>query len=57
MDELRGHTSGLCVPQYMIDLPGGGGKIPLIPDYVTEKKKEKWLIRNYEGKIFEYPLV
>lgn len=50
MDELRGHTSGLCVPQYMIDLPGGGGKIPLIPEYVIEKKKRNGLSETMKGK-------
>ncbi|CAN2048382.1 L-lysine 2,3-aminomutase [Candidatus Magnetomoraceae bacterium gMMP-1] len=56
MDSLRGYTSGMCVPQYMIDLPGGGGKIPLLPEYIKGKKKNKWLIKNYEGKLFEYPI-
>ncbi|MFH1992271.1 MAG: KamA family radical SAM protein [Pseudomonadota bacterium] len=57
MDALQGHTSGLCVPHYMVDLPGGGGKIPLIPEYVIEKKPERWLIRNYAGKVYEYPII
>jgi lysine 2,3-aminomutase len=52
--KLRGYTSGMCVPQLMIDLPGGGGKIPLVPEYVIEKRQDKWLIRNYENRIFEY---
>ncbi len=56
MNNLRGHTSGLCVPHLMIDLPGGGGKIPLVPEYVTERKQDKWLIKNYEGKIYEYQI-
>lgn len=56
IEKLRGHTSGLCVPQLMIDLPGGGGKIPLLPEYVQKKEKSRWLIRNYEGKSFEYPI-
>jgi len=56
MEALRGHTSGLCVPHYMIDLPGGGGKIPLLSENTIEKKPGKWLIRNYAGKIYEYPI-
>ncbi|MDM8516393.1 KamA family radical SAM protein [Desulfobacterales bacterium HSG16] len=56
MQKLRGHVSGICVPQFMIDLPGGGGKIPLLPEYIVEKSKKKWLIKNFEGEIFEYPL-
>jgi len=57
LDALRGHTSGMGVPQYMIDLPGGGGKIPLLPDYVKRKDPKGWRIRNYRGEVFEYPLV
>jgi len=41
----------------MIDLPGGGGKIPLLSEYTIEKKPGKWLIRNYAGKIYEYPII
>jgi len=56
IDSLRGHTSGIGVPQYMIDLPGGGGKVPLLPEYVLGKTSEKWTIRNYTGKTYEYPI-
>ncbi len=56
MDALRCHTSGMAVPQYMIDLPGGGGKIPLLPEYVVKKEADVWHIRTYEGKMVEYPL-
>lgn len=56
MEALRGHTSGMAVPQYMIDLPGGGGKIPLLPEYVVKKEADAWHIRNYEGKTVTYPL-
>ena len=52
---LRGHTSGLAVPHYIIDAPGGGGKIPLLPEYVVERKEDSILLRNYEGELFEYP--
>lgn len=51
---LRGHTSGLCVPQFVIDAPGGGGKIPLLPEYVVKIDKEKVVLKNYEEKIYEY---
>ncbi|MEE8432127.1 MAG: KamA family radical SAM protein [Candidatus Desulfatibia sp.] len=57
MGALRGHTSGLCFPHYVVDLPGGGGKIPLHAEYVVEKRPDKWLIRNYTGKIYEYPII
>jgi L-lysine 2,3-aminomutase len=43
------------VPQYVIDAPGGGGKVPINPGYVLYHDNEKIVIRNYEGKIFEYP--
>ena len=55
MEELRGHTTGYAVPQYVIDAPGGGGKVPINPDYVLERDSEKVIVRNYEGKVFEYP--
>jgi len=55
MEQLRGHTTGYAVPQYVIDAPGGGGKVPVNPDYVLCRNAGRVLIRNYEGKIFEYP--
>jgi len=55
MESLRGHTTGYAVPQYVIDAPGGGGKVPVMPDYVLSKNSERILIRNFEGKVFEYP--
>src|SRR3954453_2863666 len=55
MESLRGHTTGYAVPQYVIDAPGGGGKVPIMPDYVLQKNAERILIRNFEGKVFEYP--
>ncbi len=55
MDNLRGHISGLAVPQFVIDAPGGGGKIPLLPDYVLARDKEKIILRNYKNEVFEYP--
>lgn len=55
MESLRGHTTGYAVPQYVIDAPGGGGKVPIMPDYVLSKTAKRILIRNFEGKVFEYP--
>ena len=52
---LRGFTSGYAVPSYVIDSPGGGGKIPLLPEYVIGRDGDDLLLRNYEGKIFRYP--
>lgn len=56
MRALRGNASGLCVPQYMLDLPGGGGKIPLLPQYIQGEKENLLIVRNFEGRLFEYPL-
>src|SRR5438128_7092501 len=55
MEGLRGHTTGYAVPQYVIDAPGGGGKVPLAPEYVLSRNADRVVIRNYEGKVFEYP--
>jgi lysine 2,3-aminomutase len=55
MDGLRGHTTGYAVPQYVIDAPGGGGKVPINPEYVLSRNADRVVIRNFEGKIFEYP--
>src|SRR5580704_7807825 len=55
MEQLRGHTSGYAVPQYVIDAPGGGGKVPVNPEYVLSRNADRVIIRNFEGKIFEYP--
>jgi lysine 2,3-aminomutase len=51
---LRGHTSGYAVPTYVIDAPGGGGKIPLLPEYVVGRDGEDLILRNYQGRIFRY---
>lgn len=51
---LRGHTSGLCVPTFVIDAPGGGGKIPLLPEYLQSIDNDKVVLKNYEDKTFEY---
>jgi lysine 2,3-aminomutase len=55
MEKLRGHTTGYAVPTYVIDAPGGGGKVPVNPEYILCRNAGRVLIRNYEGKIFEYP--
>ncbi len=55
MEALRGHTSGYAVPTYVIDAPGGGGKTPVSPEYVLSRNADRVVIRNYEGKLFEYP--
>jgi len=51
---LRGHTSGLAVPTYVIDAPGGGGKIPVMPQYLISQSEGKVILRNYEGVITAY---
>jgi lysine 2,3-aminomutase len=55
IEKLRGYTTGYAVPTYVIDAPGGGGKIPVEPDYLVSRGKGKIVLRNYEGKVFEYP--
>ncbi|HEX4122973.1 MAG TPA: KamA family radical SAM protein [Verrucomicrobiae bacterium] len=55
MENLRGHTTGYAVPQYVIDAPGGGGKVPINPGYILSHNADRVVIRNFEGKIFEYP--
>ncbi len=52
---LRGHTTGYAVPSYVIDAPGGGGKIPLLPEYFLGRDGNDVLLRNFEGKTFRYP--
>lgn len=52
MESLRGHTSGLAVPQFVVDLPGGGGKVPLQPDYLLDRIGEDFVFRNYEGEVY-----
>ena len=52
---LRGFTTGYAVPTYVIDAPGGGGKIPLVPDYVAGRDGADLLLQNYEGGAFRYP--
>jgi len=52
---LRGHTTGYAVPTYVIDAPGGGGKIPLLPETVIGREGDDLLLKNYEGSVFRYP--
>jgi lysine 2,3-aminomutase len=52
---LRGHTTGYAVPQFVIDAPGGGGKVPINPDYIVSLDEEEIVFRNYEGRTFRYP--
>lgn len=54
VEKLRGHTSGYAVPTYVIDGPGGGGKIPVSPSYLLSQAKGKYVLRNYRGKIYTY---
>lgn len=55
IEALRGHTTGYAVPTFVIDAPGGGGKIPLMPNYVVGRDGDEIVLRNYEGKTFRYP--
>jgi lysine 2,3-aminomutase len=57
IESLIGHTSGLAIPRYVIDAPGGGGKIPIQPKYLLGTNKKGVLLRNYEGKIYTYPKI
>ena len=52
---LRGHTSGYAIPTYVIDAPGGGGKIPLLPDYFQGTDNGDVILKNYQDKLFRYP--
>jgi lysine 2,3-aminomutase len=52
---LRGHTTGYAVPHFVVDAPGGGGKIPLLPDYVVGRDGDDLLLRNFEGGVYRYP--
>ena len=52
---LRGHKTGYAVPTYVVDAPGGGGKIPLLPEYAIGWDKGDLMMRNYEGHVFRYP--
>ncbi|NUQ64976.1 MAG: KamA family radical SAM protein [Pirellulales bacterium] len=55
IEGLRGHTTGYAVPTYVIDAPGGGGKIPLQPNYMVGRDGDFLVLRNYEGQTYRYP--
>jgi lysine 2,3-aminomutase len=52
---LRGYTSGYAIPNYVIDTPGGGGKVPLLPEYLVGKSGDQIILKNYRDKIYYYP--
>ena len=54
IENLRGHTSGLAIPHFVIDAPGGGGKIPILPNYVLHHDEDKIILRNYQHKVYSY---
>ena len=54
IEGLRGHTSGYCVPTFVVDAPGGGGKVPVMPNYVISQTPRKVILRNFEGVITTY---
>jgi len=57
MSALQGHTSGLCLPHFAVDLLGGGGKIPLLPEYVVKRDGRVLVARNYAGKTYHHPVL
>ncbi|MFO7446758.1 MAG: KamA family radical SAM protein [Ignavibacteriaceae bacterium] len=54
IENLRGHTSGLAIPHFVIDAPGGGGKIPILPNYVLHQDEDKIILRNFQHKVYSY---
>ena len=54
MEALRGHTSGFCIPTFVVDAPGGGGKTPVMPNYLISQTPRKVVLRNYEGVLTTY---
>lgn len=54
IEGLRGHTSGYCIPTFVVDAPGGGGKTPVMPNYVISQSPGKVILRNFEGVITTY---
>jgi len=54
IEGMRGHTSGLAVPSFVVDLVEGGGKVPLQPNYVLSMSENELLLKNYEGKVYRY---
>lgn len=54
MESLKGHTSGLCIPTFVVDAPGGGGKISVMPNYIVSQMPGRIILRNYEGLLTTY---
>jgi lysine 2,3-aminomutase len=54
IESLRGHTSGLAVPEFVIDAPGGGGKVPVMPQYLISESEKRVVVRNYRGLLSVY---
>jgi len=54
LEALHGHTTGYAIPHYMIDAPGGGGKVPVHPGYVLGRDGADLLLKNFEGKTYRY---
>ncbi len=54
IERMRGYTSGYAIPTFVIDAPGGGGKVPISPDYIINREKGRITIRNYQGRVFHY---
>jgi lysine 2,3-aminomutase len=55
---LHGHTSGMAIPRYVIDAPGGGGKITVVPpEFVLEMNSREVILKNYEDQVYRYPQV
>jgi len=54
MEGLRGHTSGIGIPTYVVDSPHGGGKIPMMPNYLVSMSDDAVILRNYEGMLIRY---
>ena len=55
IEGLRGHTTGYAVPQFVVDAPGGGGKLPLMPEYIVGREGDELILRNHAGRTFRYP--
>ena len=55
MESLRGHTSGYAVPNYVIDAPGGGGKVPITPEYLISRNRSNTIFRNWKKEVYVYP--
>jgi lysine 2,3-aminomutase len=57
MSALQGHISGMCIPRFMIDLPDGGGKVPIAPEYIKGVNGDELIIKNYMGREIRYPVL